>query len=140
MGMPQTNLLEFIGAEQTNLLVTMTKCHRDIVDIFPHLDGAYQAPLGYMDVNIKDEYRNTVLSLYLFTHYHLYFSTVSHLRCHLSDSLGSTRKAIDATLTAYRLIEEPDTLSQYHERHWSYQNIKSYVVRKIKHEIGRAHV
>lgn len=116
MDVPQTNLLEFIGAEQTNLLVMMTKCHVEIAKIFPHLDGAYQAPIGFIDVNIKDEHKKTILSLYLFTHYHLYFSTVCLLRCHISDSFGSTRKAIDATLTAYQLIEEPDTLPLYQQR------------------------
>lgn len=132
MGIPQTNLLEFIGAEQTNLLVTMTKCHADIAKMFPQLDGAFQAPLGFIDVNVEDEYKKTILSLYLFTHYHLYFSTVCLLRCHISDSLGSTRKAIDATLSAYRLIEYPDTLSLYQQRDWSYQNIKSYIAKQIK--------
>ena len=132
MNVPKTNLLEYIGAEQTNLLVTLTKCHADIAKMFPILDGAYQAPLGFIDVNIKDEHKKTVLSLYLFTHYHLYFSTVCLLRCHISDSFGSTRKAIDATLTAYRLIEEPDTLPLYQQREWSYQSIKSHVVKKIK--------
>lgn len=129
----QTNLLAFIGAEETNLLVTMTKCHRDI-EFFPLLDGAYQAPIRFIDVNINDEHKKTILSLYLFTHYHLYFSTACLLRCHLSDSLGSTRKAIDATLTAYRLIDEPATLTQYHERHRNYQNIKSYMARQMTHD------
>lgn len=129
----ETNFLAFIGAEETNLLVAMVKCNRDIT-FFPSLDGAYQAPLKFIDVNINDEYKKTILSLYFFTHYHLYFSTACLLRCHLSDSLGSTRKAIDSTLTAYRLIDEPNTLSQYQERHKSYQNIKSYVSRQMKHD------
>lgn len=132
MDVPRTSFLEFIGAEQTNLLVTLTKCHHDIADIFPHLDGVYQAPFEFIDINTQDEHKKTILSLCLFTHYQLYFSTVCHLRCHLSDSLGSTRKAIDATLTAYRLIAEPDTLSQYHDSHSDYQHIKSYVAKQMQ--------
>ena len=131
---PKTNLLEFIGIEETNLLVTMAKFHTDIVQVFPKLDGAYQAPLGFIDIKIDDAHKQTVMALYLFTHYHLYFSTVCLLRCHLSDSLGSTRKAIDATLTAYRLIEEPATLEQYHQQHRHYQAIKSYMDRARRHD------
>lgn len=129
MNLPQTNLLEFLGAEQTNLLVTIVKCNPEIARAFPMLDGAYQAPLKFIDVKTEDEHKKTILSLFLFTHYHLYFSTVCLLRCHLSDSLGSTRKAIDATLTAYRLVEEPGTLAQYQERHRHFQNIKGYVAK-----------
>ena len=132
MDVPKTNLLEFIGIEQTNLLVSMGTCHDDIAKMFPILDEAYQAPLGFIDIRAGDDYKNTILSLYLFTHYHLYFSTICLLRRHLSDSLASTRKAIDATLSAYRLIEEPATLLQYHERHRNYQNIKSYVLKQIE--------
>jgi hypothetical protein len=94
MAVPQTNLLEFIGAEETNLLVTMHMCHPDLAKPFPMLDGAYQAPIKFIDVNINDEHKQALLALYLFTHYHLYFSMVCLLRCHLSDSLSSTRKAI----------------------------------------------
>jgi hypothetical protein len=137
MNVPQTNLLEFIGAEQTNLLVTMVKCHPEIAKAFPMLDGAYQTPIKFIDVKIDDEHKKTILALYFFTHYHLYFSTVCLLRCHLSDSLGSTRKAIDATLTAYRLIEEPATLGQYHQQHRNYQNIKAYIARTRKHDSKR---
>ncbi|MGH8771466.1 MAG: hypothetical protein ACREV2_09860 [Burkholderiales bacterium] len=92
--------MEFIGTEETNLLVTMVKCHAEIAKVFPILDDVYQAPIKLVDVNINDGHKRTVLALYVYTHYHLYFSTVCLLRCHLSDSLGSTRKAIDATLTA----------------------------------------
>jgi hypothetical protein len=134
MDIPRTNLLEFLGTEQTNLLVTMVKCHPDIAGPLPILDGAYQTPLRFIDVNMKDEHKQTVLALYLFTHYHLYFSTTCLLRCHLSDSLGSTRKAIDASLTAYRLIEEPQTLGQYYEGHRHFQNIKGFVARIRKHD------
>ena len=136
MAEQQTNLLAFIGKEETNLLVTMFKCHNDIV-FFTSLDAAYQAPIRFIDINFNDEYKKTIISLYLFTHYQLYFSTVSLLRCHLSDSLSSTRKAIDSTLTAYRLIEEPTTLLQYHNRDRSYQNIKSYFSQIIKKDQTR---
>ena len=132
MNLPETNLLGFISAEEQNLLVSLLKCHRDIALAFPKLDGAYQAPIKHIEVNIKNESAWTILALYLFTHYHLYLSTVTLLRCHLSDSLASTRKAIDATLTAYRLIAEPETLGEYKSQHRNYRFIKTYIERKRK--------
>src|SRR5205814_6458438 len=103
--------------------------HRDVDLPFRTLDGAYQAPIEFTDIAAADKHKEAVLTLYLFVHYHLYFSTACLLRCHLSESLASTRKAIDATLTAYRLIEFPDTLAQYKERHRHYQNIKGHIDR-----------
>jgi len=132
MNLPETNLLGFVSAEEHNLLVSLVKCHRDIALAFPRLDGAYQAPIQHIEDNINNEHSQTVLALYLFTHYHLYLSTVMLLRCHLSDSLASTRKAIDATLTAYRLIAEPNTLEEYKSQHRNYQFIKGYIERKRK--------
>ena len=137
MNLRETNLLGFVGAEEQNLLVSLVKCHRDIAQAFPKLDGAYQAPIKYIDVNIKDEHPKTVLALYSFIHYHLYLSTVMLLRCHLSDSLASTRKAIDATLTAYRLIAEPETLEEYKGQHRNYQFIKGYIERRKKKDAAQ---
>ena len=128
---PKTNLLEYIGAEETNLLVSINLCRRDM-DAFPKLDGLFQAPLQKIDLKVKDRknlsdterHRMTVLALYLYVHYHLYSTMTNILRCHLSDAFSQTRKAIDATLTVCRLVRQPETLNQYLERHGSYLNIK----------------
>lgn len=134
MKAPQTNLLEYLGAEETNLLVSMNLCKRDM-DFFPSLDGLFQEPLKHIDLKIKnkteltheDKHRMTVLTLYLYVHYHLYSAFSTMLRCHLSDALSQTRKAIDAAFTAARLIREPATLTNYLERHADYRNIKRIV-------------
>jgi len=70
-----------------------------------------------------------LVGLYLFTHYHLYLSMVTLARCHLSDSLASTRKAIDATLTAYRLHVQPETLQEYLDEKGSYRFITRTIAR-----------
>jgi|ERR1035438_9395614 hypothetical protein len=137
MNVPQTNLVEFIGKEENNLLASMITCHTDIVIAFAKLDGIFQGPIPYLNINAKDECTKTILTMYLLTHYQLYFSTVCLLRCHLSESLASTRKAIDAALTAYRLIEEPETLDLYLDRHRSYQGIKGYIDRARKKDDTR---
>ena len=53
MNVPQTHLLEYLGAEETNLLVNMNLCKRDM-DFFPQLDGLFQEPLKYIDLKIKN--------------------------------------------------------------------------------------
>lgn len=134
MNVPQTHLLEYLGVEETNLLVSMNLCKRDM-DFFPKLDGLFQEPLKYIDLKVKnkaelthdDKHRMTVLTLYLYVHYHLYSAFSTMLRCHLSDALSQTRKAIDAAFTAARLIREPATLNAYLERHADYRNIKRTV-------------
>lgn len=134
MNVPQTHLLEYLGAEETNLLVSMNLCKRDM-DFFPKLDGLFQEPLKYIDLKIKnraalthdDKHRMAVLTLYLYVHYHLYSAFSTMLRCHLSDALSQSRKAIDAAFTAARLIREPATLTDYFDRHRDYRNIKRTV-------------
>lgn len=130
----KTNLLEYIGAEETNLLVSINLCRRDM-DAFPNLDGLFQAPIHKIDLKVKDQknlsdaerHKMTVLALYLYVHYHLYSTMTNILRCHLSDAFSQTRKAIDATLTVCRLVRQPETLNQYLERHGSYLNIKRFI-------------
>jgi hypothetical protein len=139
MNVPQTHLLEYLGAEETNLLVSINLCKRDM-DFFPKLDGLFQEPLKHIDLKIKnraeltndDRHRMTVLTLYLYVHYHLYSALSTMLRCHLSDALAQTRKAIDAAFTAVRLIREPATLNDYLERHADYRNIKRTVAEANK--------
>lgn len=127
----KTNLIEFISREENNLLTTMANFREDL-DQFPKVDGHFQAPGDYLSVPASDQHGRTILALYLFTHYHLYLSFVTLMRCHLSDSLASTRKAIDATLTAYRLHIEPATLDQYFNEHGSYRRITRTIERARK--------
>jgi hypothetical protein len=123
---PQTNLFGFLGFEEINLLAALNKCHHDL-DVFAKIDAAFQVPISHITVDVRDIYRQTMLQLFLYVHGQMYFSVACLLRCHLSESLSSTRKAIDATLSAYRLIREPATLPLYHESHRSYQFIKRHI-------------
>jgi len=55
------------------------------------------------------------------------------LRSHLSENLSSLRKAIDASLCAYKVILEPSTSVAYLDRDKYFQFIKS----NIQQEIGK---
>ena len=126
--MYETNLLEFVSKEENNLLTTLVNYHADIGQ-FSKVDGHFQAPTKHVAVPAADTYGRTILGLYLFTHYHLYLSFVTLIRCHLSDSLASTRKALDATLTAYRLHAEPNTLDEYLNERGTYKFIARTISR-----------
>lgn len=127
----ETNLIEFISKEENNLLTTMANYRADF-EQFAKVDGHYQAPVQHLTVPDSDNVGRTILALYLFTHYHLYLSFVTLMRCHLSDSMASTRKAIDATLTSYRLYIEPETHQQYLDEAWAYKRITATIEKARK--------
>ncbi len=53
----------------------------------------------------------------LLVHYHYYYSAATLLSCHLSEALASMRTAIEAGLTAYRIIEDrPSQLAERRRR------------------------
>jgi hypothetical protein len=128
--MYETNLIEFASKEEHNLLTSIHTYHDDVTH-FARVDGHFQAPVKYVNIPAADNYGRMVLGLYLFAHYHLYLSFATMLRCHLSDSLASTRKAIDATLTAYRLHVEPGTLQEYLDEQDTYKFI-TRTIRKTR--------
>ncbi len=75
-----------------------------------------------------------VPQLYLFVHFHLYHATSCLLRSHLSECLGSIRKAIDAGLSAYKIILEPSSGEQYVKRDRAFRYIKTTVEEAIKQD------
>jgi len=74
--------------------------------------------------------------LYLYTHSQMYFSVASYLRCHSKEAFSSTRSAIDAALSAYRVIEEPGSEENYLEGNKEFvfikQTIKKALVKNSK--------
>lgn len=125
--MYETNLIEFASKEEHNLVTSIHTYHDDVAH-FARVDGHFQAPVKHVDVPAADNYGRMVVGLYLFAHYHLYLSFATMLRCHLSDSLASTRKAIDATLTVYRLHIDPATLQEYLDERGTYK----FITRTIR--------
>jgi hypothetical protein len=117
----KSNFLEYLGAEEQNLLTSIINFKGEL-DLFYNVDRIYQEPLGRMVVGSGGV---AVPQLYLFVHFHLYFSISCLLRCHLSDSLSSLRKAIDASLCGYKIIVSPDSERRYWERDKYFQFIKA---------------
>lgn len=128
MNIKEVNFTEYLGHEEQNLLTTLTNFRKEF-DLFFNIDKIFQEPLSRLETSEKDF---LIPQLYFFVHYHLYFSVSCLLRSHLSESLNSTRKAIDASLTAYKLILEPDLTEKYIKRDNYFQYIKSNIQREIK--------
>lgn len=130
MKLGELNFLEYLGNEEQNLLTGIINW-KDEFDLFYNLDRIYQEPLKRLVVS-----SGSVIApqLYLFVHFHLYFSVSCLLRSHLSETLSSLRKAIDASLCAYRIMLKPDSEVAYLERDKYFQFIKSNIQLEIKED------
>ena len=126
MKLGELNFLEYLGNEEQNLLTNIVNLKGEF-DIFYNLDRIYQEPLKRLVVSSDDV---VVPQLYLFVHFHLYFSVSCLLRSHLSETLSSLRKAIDASLCAYKIILEPEKSVAYLNRDKYFQFIKSNIQRE----------
>lgn len=98
-------------------------------DIFLRLDDLYELPLS---TAINNETDGVVPGLYLLVISKLYFSVSCLLRGHMSEGFAATRGALDASLTAYKIILHPETKAAYLRREWSYQNIKSTIKNELE--------
>ena len=123
MNPEHTNFLDYLSKEEHNLLASIVNLRLDI-DVFNMLDNIYKTPLK--NIEVKDS-EAVIPSLYLFVHFHYYFSVSCILRSHVTEGLASLRKAIDASLTAYKILEEPESEESYINREWLFQNIKAHI-------------
>jgi hypothetical protein len=123
----ELNFLEYLGTEEQNMLTGMIN-FREEFDLFYNLDRIYQEPLNRLVVS---EDNILIPQLYRFVHFYLYFSVSCILRTHLSEGLSSTRKAIDATLSAYKIILDPKSSKKYIDRDRYFQFIKANLKKEI---------
>jgi hypothetical protein len=130
----ELNFLEYLGTEEQNLLTGLVLL-KDDFNFFLGLDYIYQEPLKRLVISEKDDL--IPCQLYRLIHFHLYFSMSCLLRYHISESLFSTRKAIDAALTAYKLILEPETTEKYKQRDNYFQYIKSHIQKERKKDMSK---
>jgi len=129
------NFLEYLGVEQQNTLTNMVN-FRNEFDLFIILDGIYQQPLNRF-AQLSDEQSAIILQLYYFVHISLYYSFSCLLRSHLLEALSPARKAIDATLTAYKIILEPSTMQEYLNRDNYFLHIKANIQKEINEDSSK---
>lgn len=129
MKIDEINFLEYLSKEEQNLLTSFNN-FRNEFDLFYNIDRIYQEPLRTLVVS-EDE--AIIPQLYLYVHFHLYFSISTLLRSHLSECLASMRKAIDAALSAYKITLEPD----YYEKYINRDKYFLFIKRNIQNEIRK---
>ncbi len=127
------DFLQFLAGEERNMLTSLVN-FRSEFDVFSHLDGLWRGAIERIDVPEKEQ---TIPALFLFVHFQLYISVAALIRAHLSESFASTRKAIDAALSAYEMILEPNQIPQYEARDKHFQFIKSHIAKIRKDDPAR---
>lgn len=125
---PTRNLLSFIAEEHACELVSTFK-HHEHLSMFTAVDSLFQAPIPHFDV---EHGLGTVSQLYLFVQYYMYAAMSNVMRLHQSEAYSCTRIAIDATLTAYRIIENQDLHPLYQQRDHTFQIIARFMKKATK--------
>ena len=133
MTMKEINFLQYIGIEEQNFLTSIVN-FREEFELFGTLDSIYQNPLKRLKVRPR---KSIIAQLYLFVHSHLYFSVSCLMRSHLSEALSSVRKAIDASLSAYELILNPELTEAYLDKNNPENKKFKYIKTTIQHAIKR---
>lgn len=119
----------FLAVQEENLLASIMN-FRDGLDLFARLDGLYRGLPKIDSGDVKGDFALGLL--YYRTHFHYYFGASCFLRCHLSEALATTRIAIDAALSAYRIALEPARGGAFLERSDYFQHIKRNIKKEIR--------
>lgn len=124
------NFLKYLGIEKQNLLTNMFN-FRGEFELFTVLDKLYQEPLNRF-LEVQDDHTNVIMSLYYFVHISYYFAFSCILRSQLLGCLSTTRKAIDAALSAYKIILEPNMYKDYLNGNKYFQFIKTKIKKEVE--------
>lgn len=136
------NFFEFLGGQETNLLVLLHN-HKNEFDYFSRLDKLFE--IAVRPKGTLSGVDSFPFSLFLYIHYHLYFSLSCFLRGHIHDAFFSARKAIDATLYSFLILENPDKkeaqVRKFIEMDKEFKNARFTVQNKIENnEISKLHL
>lgn len=123
------NIFEYMDTEAENVKIS-ANLHEAVLKEHTVVDRFIRACIN--GLHIDNTPANIVAQLYHFVHVQYLAALSNLLRLHLSESMGNTRKAVDATLTAYELILFPEKLPMYLAREWHFQTIKSRIERARK--------
>lgn len=122
------NLLQFLGMEEQQLLVSLAKMQEEMGYI-AQLEGLYGAATSDKEVR-QDDY--VIFQLLTFTHYHFLFTLACQMRCHMSEAYASARAAIDAALIGAHIIKERAAQVSYAKREKPFDNFARYLGNLIK--------
>uniref|UniRef100_C5CUY0 Uncharacterized protein n=1 Tax=Variovorax paradoxus (strain S110) TaxID=543728 RepID=C5CUY0_VARPS len=122
------NIFSFMAAEDENAHVSTYKNVQHL-HALEKVDSIVRSPVPKLHVPKE---MSSVARLYLFIHYQLYSTFANLMRLHLAEAMAAQRKAIDAALSAYKIVDDPATVNNYENREWEFQNIKTHIVKVRK--------
>lgn len=130
----EMNILDFMGHQEQNLIGGIINLQGDL-GFMTKLDGLYQYLIQWSGINKSSEVLLT--ALFLDVHKGYYNSMLNFLRNSFSVAMMSTRRSIDAGLTAYHLCLHPEDQPVFHDRsHKRYKkvfgSIKGYIKDRLK--------
>lgn len=108
----QNNILEFIGTEHHNHLVSIANLKGEL-GFLQELDEIYQEALHAYSVNKNIDVQFMVCTMYLQAHSEFYIGMSQFLRSHLSKAFISLRIAIEAGFNAYYFIKNPSDVKEF---------------------------
>jgi hypothetical protein len=117
------NFIEYLGRQEHNLLVSVIELS-DAFHTFKILDEIIRQAQREVDIPESDEILGT---MWMFVHSQYYFAVSALLRGNISEALNGTRRAIDATLSAYKILDDPAESDNYKSRGGTFRNIKRSV-------------
>ncbi len=134
--MANINILEFIGFEQHNELVSIANLKGEL-GFLQELDEIYQETKDAFPANKNNNTHIMVALMLLRTHSEFYISMSQFLKSHLSKAFLSLRIAIDASFNAYYFTKHPEHAKDYINEKSQLQkkifwNIKKYVKDRPK--------
>lgn len=124
----QVSFYEYIKKEEENFLKSAAISVEEL-RLLAEVAELYQQPLDVLEINAAAE--KIVWQLYSFVIFQFYFSVSCLMRAHLGEYFFSLRKAIDATLTVYKIAKEPNSLQFYLVRDKMFKNIKGHIKKAI---------
>lgn len=134
--MSNINILEFIGFEQHNELVSVANLKGEL-GFLQELDEIYQETKDAFPANKNNDTHIMVGLMFLRAHSEFYVGMSQFLKSHLSKAFLSLRIAIDASFNAYYFTKHPEHAKDYMDEKSPLQkkifwNIKKYVDDRTK--------
>jgi len=107
------NFLEYISLEEYNFLTSILRLEKEFA-LFTEIDLIYKEYIKIIkSLKIKPNHESVIWSLLYFVHFNFYFSIACLMRGYCVEAFGSVRRAIDAGLSAYLIIEDNSSVTDY---------------------------
>ena len=126
-----SDFYEFISSEEYNFSISNLRLEKEFL-LFSEIDHIYKEYFKTIkSLKIKPDYESVIWPLMYFVHFNFYFSISSLMRGHCIEAFDPIRRAIDAGLTAYLIIEDNNSATDYLEGGKKFIHIKETIKKEI---------